>query len=41
LGSEAVGGDEYTALGILPGQGAIKRLQIGAATVLCQRLACK
>ena len=29
LGGEARGGNEYTAFGFLPGQGAIKRLQVG------------
>src|SRR3546814_671073 len=31
LGGEAGSGDEYTAFGFLPGKGAIKRLQVGAA----------
>ena len=31
LGSEAGSSNEYTAFGFLPGQGAIKRLQVGAA----------
>lgn len=31
LGGEVGSGNEYSAFGFLPGQGAIKRLQVGAA----------